>query len=54
MVSLPLRECGLKFDEEPCGYAMSLSLPLRECGLKSEEEWNLYKDDGHSPCGSVG
>ena len=34
ILSLPLRECGLKYMlEMPC-YRMYMSLPLRECGLK--------------------
>ena len=33
--SLPLRECGLKFQNINILFTVSLSLPLRECGLKS-------------------
>ena len=35
LLSLPLRECGLKCDPVRDKHAEILSLPLRECGLKS-------------------
>ena len=34
-MSLPLRECGLKFDSGSVDSYVKASLPLRECGLKS-------------------
>ena len=34
MMSLPLRECGLKSRLVPSSVVPELSLPLRECGLK--------------------
>ena len=34
-MSLPLRECGLKFIKWVKRYVLVQSLPLRECGLKS-------------------
>ena len=38
-LSLPLRECGLKFQNEKFRDLMSGSLPLRECGLKCSNWW---------------
>ena len=35
LVSLPVRECGLKFTDKPSFKAViTASLPVRECGLK--------------------
>ena len=34
MLSLPLRECGLKFENLSLMGVKTPSLPLRECGLK--------------------
>lgn len=43
MLSLPLRECGLKSKEVIKWIQQKLSLPLRECGLKFEEMINCFK-----------
>ena len=37
LLSLPLRECGLKFLDVQHLQGIYLSLPLRECGLKSSD-----------------
>ncbi len=34
VLSLPLRECGLKYARAAAGHGYFKSLPLRECGLK--------------------
>ena len=34
MLSLPVRECGLKFSDFKEYYVSEMSLPVRECGLK--------------------
>ena len=34
LVSLPVRECGLKFTERTGALVIGGSLPVRECGLK--------------------
>ena len=42
-LSLPLRECGLKYRVPDFYTDKKLSLPLRECGLKFEEMINCFK-----------
>ena len=51
--SLPLRECGLKYNSHTTVDAPQTSLPLRECGLKYPFKFTYYLVKGHSPCGSV-
>ena len=54
MVSLPVRECGLKY--HPCLLCAGsgASLPVRECGLKYKAfELSREQLPRHSLCGSV-
>ena len=52
-MSLPLRECGLKYIRAYNWFYPRSSLPLRECGLKLHNILLVVFIDRHSPCGSV-
>ena len=53
ILSLPLRECGLKSRIGGIKNLRRMSLPLRECGLKYVMPPLLSHTYCHSPCGSV-
>ena len=52
-LSLPLRECGLKWVRRESERERDWSLPLRECGLKLSYVVDDSGNIGHSLCGSV-
>ena len=53
-VSLPLRECGLKWLSNAYAPGLTGGLPVREGGLKSQGSGpSEALDMRHSPCGSV-
>ena len=49
MMSLPLRERGLKYVARPHPVCARVSLPLRERGLKSAPHWHAPGGDHVAP-----
>ncbi len=53
MKSLPVRECGLKFEQSNMYLGDNVSLPVRECGLKYQLEVSKGYERKVTPCAGV-